>query len=205
MDGVVYILENLDAQRVKVGMTINAVELRLRDANDMWQEHKITCQICGGRRLVRAAWSGPKRMPRHVVSGIRCPGEGAAPLEADTSLAAAHLQNLRLQLQNASGTQKGSLVRQINTLESRIRMRSEHVRGVGAWRVAVVFETPSAERVERLAHDLLGEHLDQSAPFGEVFRCSTATARTAVENALAQLGVLHLATEHGQSAGRRRF
>jgi hypothetical protein len=52
MHGVVYILENIEAQRVKVGMTINDVALRLRDANDMWLEHKITCQICGGRRLV---------------------------------------------------------------------------------------------------------------------------------------------------------
>ena len=36
MRGAVYIFENADAQRIKVGMTTNDVALRLRDVNDMW-------------------------------------------------------------------------------------------------------------------------------------------------------------------------
>ena len=50
--GVIYVFENSDAQRVKVGMTgigVNNVGDRLRDINDMWLERKVTCQICGGR------------------------------------------------------------------------------------------------------------------------------------------------------------
>jgi hypothetical protein len=34
--GAVYILENGEAQRVKVGMTINDIEGRLEDINYMW-------------------------------------------------------------------------------------------------------------------------------------------------------------------------
>ena len=68
MRGAVYILENIEAQRVKVGMTINAVALRLRDANDMWLEHKVTRQICGGRRLAKLNWSAPVSVKGVVAS-----------------------------------------------------------------------------------------------------------------------------------------
>jgi len=51
--GAVYIFENPNAQRVKIGMTINRVNDRLRDVNDKWLSMKITCQICGGRGLAR--------------------------------------------------------------------------------------------------------------------------------------------------------
>lgn len=54
--GAVYILENAQAQRVKVGMTaigVNDVADRLRDVNDMWLGRKVGCQICAGR-LVNA-------------------------------------------------------------------------------------------------------------------------------------------------------
>jgi hypothetical protein len=84
-DGAVYILENLKAQRVKVGMTsigVNDVVDRLRDVNDMWLERKVTCQICGGR-LVNVG----ERVPQHVKSGIGCPGGNALPLEKDVALA----------------------------------------------------------------------------------------------------------------------
>ena len=81
LPGAVYILENLAAQRVKVGMTINDVALRLRDVNDMWLEHKLTCQICGSRRLAKIVGLGPRLMPRHVVSGTVCPGTNELPLE----------------------------------------------------------------------------------------------------------------------------
>jgi hypothetical protein len=193
MRGIVYILENFEAQRVKVGMTINDVALRLKDANDMWLERKVTCQICGGRRLVR--WNGrtPRLVPKHVVSGITCPGGNALPLEGDIALANAHLENLRTRVREAMGSEKGSMVRQINTLEERIRLRSQHNRGVGRWKIATVYHTECAEQVELLSHDLLAERLDRTAPFGEVFRCSISEARAAVERALDQLNLLSLA------------
>ena len=49
MGGTVYILENPEAGRVKVGMTTNSPELRLKAYNDIWWGKTVTCQICGGR------------------------------------------------------------------------------------------------------------------------------------------------------------
>ena len=193
MRGAVYILENIEAQRVKVGMTINDVALRLRDANDMWLEHKLTCQICGSRRLAKLNWLAPRLVPKHVVSGSNCPGGNALPLERDITLAQAHLENLRLQVGEASGSEKGSMMRRINTLEERIRLRRQHSRAVGTWKIGTVYYTECAEQVELLSHEFIAEHLDRTAPFGEVFSCSMLEARKAVERALKQLGLLHLA------------
>ena len=193
MHGAVYILENIEAQRVKIGMTINDVALRVRDANDMWLEHKITCQICGGRRLSKLNGLAPRLVPKHVVSGFSCPGGDALPLEGDISLAQAHLENLRFQVGEASASEKGSMTRQIHTLERRIRLRRRHSRGVGTWTIGTVYYTECAEKVELLSHEFIGEHLDTTAPFGEVFSCSMLKARDAVERALTQLGLLQLA------------
>jgi hypothetical protein len=193
--GAVYILENVIAQRVKVGMTINDVGGRLRDANDMWLEHKVTCQICGGRRLAKLNGLEPRLVPRHVVSGKNCPGGNALPLEGDLALATSHLENLKLQLKEVSGSEKGSVIRRINTLEGRIRRRRQHSRAVGVWQIGTVFYTERAEQVELLSHDLLKERLDRVAPFGEVFCCSASEAREDVERALDQLGLLHSAGE----------
>jgi hypothetical protein len=193
MHGAVYILENIEAQRVKIGMTINDVALRLRDANDMWFERKVTCQICGGRRLSK--WNGltPRLVPKHVLSGINCPGGNAPPLEGDVSLAQAHLENLRFRVGSASASKKGSTTRQIHTLERRIRLRPQHSRAVGTWTIGTVYYTECAEKVELLSHEFIAEHLDTTAPFGEVFNCSMLKARDAVERALTQLGLLQLA------------
>jgi hypothetical protein len=193
MRGAVYILENLEAQRVKVGMTINDVALRLRDANDMWLENKLTCQVCGTRRLVKLSWRAPRLVPRHVVSGQDCPGGNALPLERDVTLAQSHLDGLKVHLSEVSGSEKGSVTRRINTLEERIRLRRQHSRAVGVWRIGSVYYSECAEQVELLAHDFLEGHLDRTAPFGEVFSCSPEQAREAVEGALRQLGLLHLA------------
>lgn len=193
MRGAVYILENVMAQRVKVGMTINDVALRLRDANDMWLEYKVTCQICGGRRLAKLTGLAPRLVPRHVVSGISCPGGNELPLEVDISLATAHLENLKLQVGKVSGSEKGSVMRRINTLEERIRLRRQHSRAVGTWKICTVYRTECAEQVELLSHEYLAAHLDKAAPFGEVFDCSMSEAREAVERALNYLGLLHLA------------
>jgi hypothetical protein len=62
--GAVYIFENTEAKRVKVGMTaigVNDVADRLKDVNDMWLERKVTCQICG-RRCVNVGG----HVPPHV-------------------------------------------------------------------------------------------------------------------------------------------
>jgi hypothetical protein len=193
MRGAVYILENIEAQRVKVGMTINDVALRLRDANDMWLEHKVTCQICGGRRLAKLNGCAPRLVPKHVVSGINCSGGNALPLERDITLAQAHLENLRLRVGEVSSREKGSLMRQINTLEERIRLRSQHSRAVGTWKIGTVYYTECAEQAELLSHEFIAEHLDRNAPFGEVFSCSMLEAQEAVERALKQLGLLHMA------------
>jgi hypothetical protein len=50
--------------------------------------------------------------------------------------------------------------------------------------------------VELLSHDFILEQLDSTAPFGAVFSCSMLEAREAVERALNQLGLLHLAKRY---------
>ena len=207
LPGAVYILENILAQRVKVGMTINDVALRLRDVNDLWLELKLTCQICGrhplaklsGLEMAMSSAAKSRLVPRHVVSGKACPGGNALPLEADLTLATAHLANLRLQLSNASGSEKGSITRRINILEKRITLRPQHVRGVGVWQVFSVYFTDCAELVESRTHEILKERLDRVAPLGEVFCCTATEAREAVEIAFSQLGVAHFATPRVQS------
>jgi hypothetical protein len=197
MRGSVYILVNTEAQRVKVGTTINDVALRLRDANDKWLEYKVTCQICGRRSLAKLVTMEPRRVPRHVASGFDCPGGNALPLEQDVALAEAHLESLRSRVQQAIRSEKGSLTRKINTLEERIRLRAQHERAVGVWQIASIYRTDCAENVELLSHEFLSAHLDRTAPFGEVFSCSLAEARDAVERALQQVGLSHLVTrEH---------
>jgi hypothetical protein len=183
MRGAVYILENLEAQRIKIGMSTNNVALRLREANDMWLEYKVTCQVCGARRLAKLNGFGPRLVPKHAAKGIPCPGGGALPLESDTALAEAQLERMKLQ--------KGLMTRQINTLEERIRLRRQHNRAAGKWTIAAVYQTECAEQVELLSHTYLAERLDRSAPFGEVFCCSMSDAQGAVERALAQLGLPH--------------
>jgi len=191
--GAVYILENKLAQRVKVGMTINDVALRLRDANDMWLEQKLTCQICGGRRLAKITAFGPRLVPRHAVSGTQCPGSNALPLERDRTLAMSQVEYLKVRLREVSGNEKASVMRRLKALEERIMLRGQHSRAVGVWQIGTVFYTECAEQVELLSHEFLKERLDKVAPFGEVFCCSMPEAIEAVEGALNQLGLLHSA------------
>ena len=187
--GVIYIFENSDAQRVKVGMTgigINNVGDRLRDINDMWLERKVTCQICGGR-LVNIGGL----VPQHVKSGIRCQGGRALPLEKDVTLAESYLANMKNRLSDLCDSEKGSTIRIVNTLEKRIERYRHHNRQVGKWQFRVAFYTEGVAEVESLSHKILAERLDKLAPFGEVFYCSVSEATKAVETALSQLGLLH--------------
>jgi len=49
------------------------------------------------------------------------------------------------QVGEASGSEKESLIRQVNTLEERIRRRRQHSRAVGAWKIGAVYYTECAE------------------------------------------------------------
>ena len=182
--GAVYILENSKAQRVKVGMTINDIALRLADVNDMWLGRTLTCQICGGR-LGHVGG----RVPQHVVSGIRCSGGNALPLKKDVALAESYLVGLKGRHGGLSASEKGSVTRIINTLERRIELYRRYERPIGVWQFSVAFHTESAEQVELLSHEILAERLDKAAPFGEVFCCSVTEATEAVESALSRLGL----------------
>lgn len=189
--GVVYVFENPEAQRVKVGMTgigVNNVGDRLRDINDMWLQRKVTCQICGGR-LVNVGGL----VPEHVKSAIRCSGGRALPLEQDVALAESHLQHVRSRLNELVYSEKGSATRIANTLEKRIDRYRHRNRQVGTWQFRIAFFTKGVAEVESLSHNILAEHLDKLAPFGEVFCCSVSEATKAVETALSQLGLLHSA------------
>ena len=194
--GTVYILENSKAQRVKVGMSsigVNDAVDRLKDVNDMWLGRKVSCQICGGR-LVNIGGN----VPQHVVSGIRCWGGNALPLEKDVAIAESHLENLKNCLSKLCGTEKGSVTRKIKTLEKRIEKYRHHNQPVGEWQLRVTFYTEGVAEVELLSHKFLAEHLDRLAPFGEVFCCSLSEATEAVETALSQLGLLHSARKQTQ-------
>jgi hypothetical protein len=184
--GAVYILENSIAQRVKIGMTItNNITGRLGDVNDMWLERKVTCQICGGRSVNVGG-----QVPRHVVSGIRCPGGNSPPMEKNFALAQSYLEKLKNRHGELSGTEKGSVTRIVKTLERRIELYRSYRTPAGAWQYRVGYYTERAEQAESLSHKILAEHLDRSAPFGEVFSCSVSEATGAVEAALSQLGLL---------------
>lgn len=187
--GAVYILENSEAQRVKVGMTINAIEGRLEDINFMWNQKRATCQICGRRRLV----DSNGHIPKHVITGASCSGGGYLPLEKDTSLAELHLHELRIHADLLMGNEKASAVRKCNSLEKRIGLYRGIGEPVGKWRCNTVFYTESAEKVELLTHRFLERTLDTGAPFGEVFSCSVIEATVAVEAALAELGLFQSA------------
>lgn len=188
LHGAVYIFENSKAQRVKVGMSTNNVVDRLGDANDKWLERKVTCQICGGRLVNSGGY-----VPHHVKSGIPCLGGRDLPIEKDASLAEAHLESIKSNLNELSGSEKGSATRVINNLEKRINKYRLHTPPVGEWQCKIIFYTERAEQVELLSHKILEEHLDKLAPFGEVFCCSVTEAAAAVETVLSQLGLLHSA------------
>jgi len=184
--GAVYILENTEARRVKVGMTglgTSSVESRLREVNDKWLERKVTCQICG-TRLNNVAG----RVPTHQISGNRCIGGGEWPLEKNVDVAALSRKSLQSQLSDLTGADLGAAVRRIKTLTSRIEKYREHKSPVGCWEFRIAFYTASAAEVERLSHKKLAAQADEAAPIGEVFCCSVTDAMAAVEAALVEAG-----------------
>lgn len=86
----VYILENKDANRIKIGATINHPDARLTDIARMWRAIKGRCQICLCWRILDNG-----RMPKHVLSMSHCKGSGKPPLEYSTKLAEKQLDDLQ--------------------------------------------------------------------------------------------------------------
>ena len=178
----VYILENKDAQRVKVGATLNDPTTRLLDANRKWLGVKGRCQICLNWRLVKP----DGRMPSHVLSMNHCAGSNELPFEKDVSLAELELINLQEQVEELHGSQKISVIRRVNNLRKVIEAYRTNPRQVGEWRILISYPLSNAYEVESIAHNMLSSHLDKDAPIGEVFACSPEAAIEAVEAAIAK-------------------
>ncbi|KKJ78185.1 hypothetical protein WH95_02255 [Kiloniella litopenaei] len=193
LNGAVYILENSEAKRVKIGMTISKVEDRLNDVNDIWQERKVTCQICGGRLV-----NFMGLLPSHIVSGKSCAGGNKLPLEKDIEHAVSYKNSLMGRLPELNGSEKGSVTRMINTLEKRINKYRHYSPLPGFWKFRFAYYTKAAEQVELLSHQYLEDYLDRLAPIGEVFSCDVSTATEAVEKALYKLGLFELSKKTTQ-------
>ncbi len=184
----VYIMENKEAELVKVGYTFNCHERRRVEINQLWLGTQGTCQICAVRLHVKRI-NRKKLIPKHPEYGVSCTGSYSLPLEKDSTLARAHLMKLRTSLKELTGTEKGSLVRKVNKLEERIKRFEGFDRLVGIWRVNTVYYTAKAEAVESEAHKILSKHQESKVPLGEIFRCSVDEARRAVDLALHRLGL----------------
>ncbi|MGE3262932.1 MAG: hypothetical protein AB7K68_14220 [Bacteriovoracia bacterium] len=186
MNGFVYILENREANRIKIGMTINKVEERLLDVNRKWLGISGTCQICGSRRLV----DDQGYIPAHPVSGKSCSGSKALSFEKDVELAKSYLTRLKESKQRISGVEKNSTTRRITTLEKRIEQFSTFSHTIGTWSINTAFYTNRAEDVELQSHEILASYLDNSATIGEVFNCTAPEATGAVELVLNRMGLI---------------
>jgi len=183
----VYIFENTEAERVKVGTTgCNRYEVsrRLETINEMWEQTRCTCPICGAK--VRLTFKD--LIGQHYVSGISCQGAGNPPLERDISVAEEYLKELEDNHSQLVGAEKCSNTKRIKTLKKRIEQFRDYKQPVGEFKCRVIFKGVG-EPVEKGAHEILGEYLDKKAPFGEVFSCSVETATEAVEEAISMLGV----------------
>ena len=149
---IVYIFENIEAKRVKVGMSINSGEDRLKTINDMWSERLVTCQICAGRRL-----NAGGIIPQHENSGgflprnrhRKCSGGNELPLEKDISIAEYLLNALKSKQKEHSASEKNSLTRMVNNLEKRIGKYRCYKTPVGNWKCGVIYHTKYSEEVEK--------------------------------------------------------
>ena len=187
MNGTVYVFANPEAGRVKVGVSCGLGD-RLLALNDLWTGRTVTCQVCGGR-----LGNIGRPIRRHKAGGRQCPGGHALPMERDVTLAEKHLETMKAKLSEVSGTPRGSLTRRINKLAARIERFRDYVWPVGIWHSHTEFRADRVEAVEKRAHKILAEHLDETAPLGEIFSCSPEEAAKAVESALFELGLLESA------------
>jgi hypothetical protein len=178
----VYILENKDAQRVKVGATFNLPDDRLLDVSRKWSGVSARCQICLNWRLVKPDGC----MPAHVLNGYYCSGSNKLPFEKDVSLAELTLINLQDQVEELHGSQKTSAIRRIKNLRKVIDSYTNTPRQIGSWQLLASYFLEDAYQVEAIAHEMLSTHFDRDAPIGEVFNCLPEQAIAAVEAAIAQ-------------------
>lgn len=187
--GMVYILENVEAKRVKVGVTTSSVVKRRIDVNQMHLGTKGTCQVCGGRYRLKQVLQ-QRLIPKHAVSGWNCPGSNSLSLEKDTSLAKAYLEELKVSYEELTGSEKNSNTRKINKLEERIKKFENFIRPLGVWKINTVYSTNRAEEVERKSHQLISSFIDANFQIGEVFSCSVEEARRAIETVITELGLV---------------
>lgn len=183
LSGTIYVLRNLEANRLKIGVTINNPVERLKDVSRIWHGTKGICQVCSSRRLLLP----DGRMPKHVLSGNHCYGSGALPIESDVTIASKELNKLKANLELKVGRAKGSAAKRIKSLESLIESYCNKPIQIGTWQMCTSFVTCNVYIVERIVHESLAKYLDTSAPFGEVFTCSAAEAIVAIEKALVQV------------------
>lgn len=184
MSGKVYILANPQANRVKVGMTVNKVEDRLEAVNGMWHIRRGTCQVCGAHR-----YTVKRKIAKHVQSGIQCLGGNELPFEVDTAVARKHRDTLKQKYDLATGTVRGSIKKQINNLDKKIQLFTDYCPPKGTFQISAIFHTNACESVEKEAHKQLDDYLDRASNFGEVFSCSVEKAVEAVEQATIKLKV----------------
>jgi len=103
-------------------------------------------------------------MPQHVESVRYCLGGNELPLEKDVVLAQSHIEYLKRNLDELSGSERGAATRKIKNLEKRIEFYRHYVQPVGMWQFSTAFHTECAEQVELLSHEILAERLDKRAP-----------------------------------------
>lgn len=177
----VYILENQDAKRIKVGATLNHPNDRLTDISRMWRVVKGRCQICLSWRMLANG-----RMPNHVLTMQHCAGSGELPLEYSTKLAETQLIGLQGRLPGLSGSDLNYATKRIKNLRTILQNYKENPKCLGAWELRASFKTDSAYPIEKLVHQALAAYLDKSAPFGEVFSCTAEEAIMVVEELIAR-------------------
>ena len=174
----IYILENKDVQRIKIGATVNHPEDRLLDISRMWRAIKGRCQICLSWRLLIDG-----RMPNHV----HCYGSGELPFEYSTQLAEEQLVDLQGRLPLIEGSDLNFATKRIKNLQKIIGSYKKNPKRIGTWNLLTSYKVDFAYTVEERVHQILAAHLDKDAPFGEVFSCTPEEAIAVVVNVIAQL------------------
>ena len=177
----VYILENINAKRIKIGATVNHPEDRLLDINRMWKAIKGRCQICLCWRMLTDG-----RMPNHVLSMNHCAGSGQLPLEYSTKLAKEQLLDLQGQIPWLSGSDLNYASKRIKNLQKILQNYNENPTRSGSWVLRAMFKIDFAYAIEEIIHRQFAAYLDQSAPFGEVFDYPAQGAIESIENAIEQ-------------------
>lgn len=178
----VYILENKDAKRIKVGATVNHPDVRLIDISRMWGAVKGRCQICLKWRILENA-----RLPKHVLSGNYCAGSSEPPFEFSTNLAERYLDDLLGQLPSLNGSNLNFATKRANNLKKIINNYKVNPVRIGTWELSAFYKTDFAYQVEKFVHQALAAELDNDSPFGEVFTCSLEEAIKTVESNLLKL------------------